>query len=67
MPEPSFELSLLEASEGRLAGPASDMEAEYDAGASEPPEARSLTEVALNKYNMIQHRSCFINICLCRI
>ena len=46
VPEPSFELSLLEASEGRLAGPASDVEAEYDAGVSEPPEARSLTEVA---------------------
>ena len=43
--EPSFELSLLEASERRLAGPESDVEAEYDAGVSEPPEARSLTEV----------------------
>ena len=47
VPEPSFELSLLEASaEGRrLAGPPSDVEAEYDAGVSEPPETRSLTEV----------------------
>ena len=43
--EQSFELSLLEASERRLAGPESDVEAEYDAGVSEPPEARSLTEV----------------------
>ena len=48
VPQPSFELSLLEASENRLAGPESDVEAEYDAGVSEPPEARSLTEVALS-------------------
>ena len=47
--EPSFELSLLEASESRLAGPESDVEAEYDAGVSEPPEARSLTEVPLSR------------------
>ena len=48
VPQPSFELSLLEASENRLAGPESDVEAEYDARVSEPPAARSLTEVPLN-------------------
>ena len=49
--EPSFELSLLEASSlNRLAGPESDVMAEYDAGVSEPPEARSLTEVPMSIY-----------------
>ena len=43
--QPSFELSLLEASQRRQAGLESDVEGEYDAGVSEPPEARSLTEV----------------------
>ena len=53
VPQPSFELSLLEASENRLAGPESDVEAEYDARVSEPPAARSLTEVPLSTSYMV--------------
>jgi len=56
--EPSFELSLLEASSlNRLAGPESDVMAEYDAGVSEPPEARSLTEdlIELDTYGYSDH------------
>ena len=54
--QPSFELSLLEASQRRQAGPESDVEGEYDAGVSEPPEARSLTDmIEVDTYGFSDH------------
>jgi len=59
VPQPSFELSLLElqSSERRQEGPPSDVEAEYDARVSEPPETRSLTEdmIELDTYGYSDH------------